>query len=181
MADHYLLPAIYYLLLPYCLYASDFIDLKMSKLSLYTAILFLLAVPAVFAEGSPANDVVRLETRPDSTMHPGTEGTLEFHFIPAEGIHINVDPPVAFSLDSVSYLTLNGKPSMTKDRNTGYLSTTDPVRQTVRLDKKAAPGMLTVKGIVTYFFCSETEGWCNKQREPVEFTIKVEPGPTPGE
>lgn len=141
----------------------------------HTAVLFLLAFPAAVADGPTSNDYVKLEVRPASAVRPGTGGIIEFHLLPAEGIHVNADPPLAFLLDSASSLTLDGKPLIPKDTITGYLSTTEPVRQAVLLDRKAKPGVLTVKGTVTFFYCSESEGWCNKQREPVEFTIIVKP------
>ena len=141
-----------------------------------TVILFLSGMLAAFAGASSPNEYVKLEVRPVSaTMRPGTSGTIELRFLPAEGIHVNVDPPVIFSLDSASTVSLKGKPAMTKDPNTGYLSTAVPVKQRLLLPAKLAPGACTVRGAVTYFYCSDSEGWCNRQKEAVEFTIMVKP------
>jgi hypothetical protein len=148
----------------------------MQRLRLYTSFLFLLASHLAFAGGSPSNDYVRLEVQPPSTaLRPGSSAVVELLFTPVDGIHVNIDPPVQFALDSTTALTLTGKPAMTKDTDTGYLSTTTPVKQTIVLGKNIPAGRLSVKGTVTYFFCSESEGWCNRQKQPVEFTIFVKP------
>jgi hypothetical protein len=148
----------------------------MRKLRLCAPILFLLALHFAFAGGLPLNDYVRLEVQPPSkAIRPGASAVVELHFTPVDGIHINVDPPVEFALDSAAAITLKGKPVMTKDSGTGYLSTAAPVKQTVVLGKNIQAGKFAVKGTVTYFFCSENEGWCNRQKQPVEFTILVKP------
>ncbi len=148
----------------------------MRSLELFAAILFLVGPVRVLAGAFPPNEYVRLEVRPASTiMRPGVAGLIELRFFPADGIHVNVDPPVKFSLDSATGLVLNGRPLMTADARSGYLSTTAPVQQKVTLGRKVAPGQCTVKGTVTYFFCSDSEGWCKRQKVPVEFTILVKP------
>lgn len=122
------------------------------------------------------NDYVRLEVRSvPGTMRPGSNGIIELRFLPAHGIHINIDPPVSFSLDSTDGLNLKGKTVMTADSGTGYLLTSVPVTQAVTLDREIAPGRRTMRGTVTYFYCSDAEGWCNRQKEPAEFTILVIP------
>jgi len=148
----------------------------MHRLNFHTAIFLLLVSPAALAGDPSPNDYVRLEVRPaPATMRPGSSGVIELHFFPAGGIHVNADPTVQFSLDSASALQLTGKPAMTTDTSTGYLSAAVPVKQNVALRKPTAPGSLTVKGTVTYFYCSDSEGWCNRQKQPVEFTIVVTP------
>lgn len=149
----------------------------MHALRLLSAIFLLIGPVRVLAGASSPNEYVRLEVRPASTtMHPGANGILEFRFFPTDGIHVNVDPPVVFSLDSgVVAVVVKGKPVMTTDAKTGFLSTMTPVTQEIVVGTRAATGPLTVKGTVTYFFCSDSEGWCNRQKEPVEFMIMVKP------
>ncbi len=146
----------------------------MRALRLLPAILLLLGPANVLAGDSSSNEYVRLDARPASaTMRAGTSGLIELRFFPADGIHINVDPPVEFLLDSAAALTLKGRPAMTTDSRTGYLSAAVPVKQKVTLPGDLRPGPLPVRGTVTYFFCSDREGWCNRQKQPVEFTIMV--------
>lgn len=159
-----------------CLWPQDFINFEMHKLKFLTVTLFLLGSLQVCDGGALPDEYVTLEVRPvPSTMHPGSSGIIEFHFQPADGIHVNTDPPISFSLDSTGAVKLKGKPAMVADTGTGYLSTTAPVKQTIMLGKQVARGPITVKGMLTYFFCSDSEGWCNRHKETVEFTIMVEP------
>jgi hypothetical protein len=140
------------------------------------AVLLLFALAEADAGDFSSNEYVRLEVRPvPGKMRPGSSGHIELRFLPSPGIHVNADPPVAFSLDSAGAAVLKGKPVITKDSTTGYLSTTVPVRQEMALPRKTAPGQLTVRGTVTYYYCSDDEGWCNREKEPVEFTIAVVP------
>lgn len=141
----------------------------MHVLRLLPAILLLIGATSL-------NEYVGLEVRPAlAEMRPGESGVIELRFRPADGIHVNSDPPVQFTLDSGGAVILDGKPVMTTDARTGYLSAKAPVTQKVTLGSAAAPGRLTVKGTVTYFYCSDTEGWCNRQKQPVKFTITVRP------
>jgi hypothetical protein len=140
-------------------------------------VILLLAGSAKFlVGGSTLSEFVRLEVSPATlTMQPGGRGVIELLFYPVDGIHVNADPPVRFSLDSAAGVTLQGKPVLTADAKTGYLSISAPVKQTLVLGNKTGPGKLKVKGTVTYFYCSDSEGWCNRQQQPVEFTILVKP------
>ncbi len=138
------------------------------------AVLVQCALLASVAGASSPNDDVRVEARAASaTMRSGSSGAVELRFFPVEGFHVNLDPPVQFSLDSAVALDLAGKPVMTADSVTGYLSTTVPVQQAIIIRDQTPPGLLIVKGTVTYFYCSEREGWCNRRKQPVEFTISV--------
>jgi len=129
----------------------------------------------ILAGDPPPNDYVKLDVRPaQAAMCPGGNGEILLHFAPVDGIHVNADPPVDFSLDTtVTAIQLNGNPVMTSDESTGYLSAAMPVKQKIKLHSTAAPGPVTVKGTVTYFYCSDGEGWCKRQKDPVEFTILV--------
>lgn len=148
----------------------------MRPFSLLSAFFFFFCSAQPFADAATLNEYVRLEVHPTSTIiRPGTSAVVEFRLVPVEGIHVNVDPPVKFSLDSAAGISLDGEPVMTTDSSTGYLSTRVPVHQRIMLGKQVAPGRISVKGTLTYFFCSDSEGWCNRRKEPVEFTILVKP------
>ena len=159
-----------------CLWGPDFINFMMRTLRFYMAVVLLAGSPLAVANGATTNDYVRLEVRPASAlMRPGASGVIEFHFFPADGIHVNADPPVQFSLDSAVTVIISGKPVMTTDPATGYLSTGVPVKQEISLPRSSNARQVTVKGTVTYFYCSDSEGWCNRQKERVEFTITLKP------
>ncbi len=148
----------------------------MHALKLVPAILLFVASAKAFGGVNSHNEYVRLEVRSTfAEIRPGASGVIEFRFYPADGIHVNIEPPVEFAPDSAAPVILRGKPVMTMDARTGYLSTTVPVTQQVALGQNVVEGPFTVKGTVTFYFCSDAEGWCNRQKQPVEFTIVVKP------
>lgn len=144
---------------------------------IFAGVLLLLWSSAARGSDPPANEHVKLKVRAaSSSVRPGGTFNVELRFLPAEGIHVNADPPVEFSLDPrETSLRLKGTPLMATDKGTGYLATGEPVRQKIILGPRAAQGQRTVKGTVIYFYCSDSEGWCNRQKQPVEFTIMVKP------
>jgi hypothetical protein len=54
-----------------------------------------------------------------------------------------------------------------------YLDTTWPVVFPVTVARPASQGAQSVKGSVTYFYCSKREGWCRKGTAPVEIAVKL--------
>ena len=148
----------------------------MRAMRLLPAIFLLVGFAKLPAGTSTPNEYVRLEVRPAmQSLRPGASGVIEFYFAPVDGIHINADPPVQFILDPGTALTLQGKTVVTTDAKTGYLSAGTPVKQAVTLGEGTRPGELKVRGTLVYFFCSDSEGWCNRQKEPVEFILLVKP------
>ena len=92
-------------------------------------------------------------------------------FKPVEGIHINLQPALSFSLDSASLATLSGGLALPKGGP--YLNTSAPVMQRFTISGKARPGRLMLKGTLTYFYCSDKEGWCSRFKQPVEIALTV--------
>ena len=109
----------------------------------------------------------------DSVLRPGDRGRVLVSFTPADGIHINVDPPVSVKIQKNSLISLRGNPDMTTDKETGFLSSGTPVEQLFSVSHKAAPGEHTITGTITYYFCSDTEGWCRKQSQAVTLTLNI--------
>jgi hypothetical protein len=140
----------------------------------YAGLLLFLIPRYALAEDPSANEHVKLEVRPSArVMRSGTGGEIQLHFSPADGIHVNADPPIVLSLDSAAGVRLKGKPIMTMDGKTGYLSTEAPVRQKFTLLRGVKRGPLNIKATVIFMYCSDSEGWCNRGKQPVEFTITV--------
>jgi hypothetical protein len=54
-----------------------------------------------------------------------------------------------------------------------YLDTTWPVVFPVAVGRPSAAGPQTVKGAVTYFYCSKREGWCRKGTASLEIPVKL--------
>ena len=129
----------------------------------------LLAV----AGDSSSNEYVRFDARLSKvTLAPGARAKIIFTLTPAEGIHINAEPPPAFTLDSMSIATLVGAPSMEKD-NRGYLAKDAPLRQSLVIAKNTATGPGSLRGELVYYYCSDTQGWCMRYRQPVELTLTI--------
>ena len=107
------------------------------------------------------------------TFKSGETGELRLTFSPEEGYHINANPPVEFTIDSGKVVLLKGELTQTVDRSNGYLSTRSPVRQTLYVPSTVAPGVHVMKATVTYYYCSDLEGWCVRFRQPVllSFTL----------
>ena len=107
------------------------------------------------------------------TLKPGASGEVLLVFTPKEGIHINTDPPMEFEWNRNRYVHFDSTTSLPKDEKTGYLDASKPVRYTFTLSGTIPSGKHTVQGTVRYFFCSDSEGWCNRFVQPVELSFTV--------
>jgi hypothetical protein len=141
--------------------------------------LFAVLLPLVVPASTPAV-LERREVRCDihlasSALKPGATGEIVLMFSPEEGIHINTDPAIAFTFDSSSSIRFVGITSLPKAAKTGYLDPSKPVRCTFVVNKSTKRGKHTLKGTVQYYFCSDTEGWCNRFSQPIELTFTVTP------
>ncbi|HEX9005849.1 MAG TPA: hypothetical protein VF889_01050 [Bacteroidota bacterium] len=136
------------------------------------AIMLLLPIVAVaaFAQDQPSD--VQLEaTLASGVLHPGDSTDMILKFTPAEGIHLNADPPARVAFDSASVLTPVGELQQVTEEDEGTVYTPEPLHQRVALRPGARPGRYSVGGTVTYFFCSGTEGWCRRKVEHVQLQV----------
>ena len=115
---------------------------------------------------------VRLE---QSSLKRGATGALLLRLSPQKGIHINTVPPIAFTLDKSPGIALTGKlryATVTVDTSV-YIDTSETIRQSFTVAPSVNPGQQVLKGTLTYFYCSDAEGWCSKFKQPVEITMRV--------
>ncbi len=137
----------------------------------------LILLCSAFAPGDDAQtsnpDVKVWAHLSRQTYKPGETGEITITLSPAEGYHINANPAVEIALDKSAAVILKGEPSQVIDRANGYLSSRSPVRQTFYVPSSTAAGSHLVKGTVTYFYCSDSEGWCRRYRQPVSFTFTL--------
>jgi len=91
---------------------------------------------------------------------------------PVDGIHINLKPAIELTLDSLSSAALSG--TMKIPKGPEYLDTSSPITQRILLAKKVKPGNVALKGMLTYYYCSDKEGWCSKFKQPIEITLTVD-------
>jgi hypothetical protein len=148
-----------------------------------TALLALVAAAAgarpAAAQGtaapSGADDVhvtVKLAASPD-TLRPGAGAELLIAFSPKKGYHVNAVPPVSVSFDSAAPAREEGKLAIPSDTATGYLKSSLPVRRPFRLTPSAGRGPAKIGGVLTYYYCSDAEGWCRKENMPFAVPVVV--------
>jgi len=139
---------------------------------------FLLSNHASVAGGiSPAtNEYVKAEVSlKEKSLKAGAESELIIWLRPKKGFHINLRPPIEIKLDSSSAFTLAGKPDIPKSAKNEYLDTSRPIKQTFVLSRDLKPGSVQLKGMLTYFYCSGSGGWCSKFKQPIDLTFTVAP------
>jgi len=135
----------------------------------------------VFAEGPSDGDPAKENkfakvdvTLADAAVQPGGKGTIFVSFIPIDGIHINADPPITMKLEKNPFISLQGKPEISTDKESGFLSTSTPVEQGFYVSKKARSGEHIIKGTIVYYFCSDTEGWCTKFAQRITLKLNIQ-------
>ena len=121
---------------------------------------------------TPPNDSVDLQVSLERSKIPaGSHTYILFQLTPVEGVHLTAEPPVEFKIDSGTVAKTVGKPRGVKDGDN--LSPADPVRQEIVIAPKAPDGKYTIKGTLTYYYCSDAEGTCMRYRQPVTLTLNV--------
>src|SRR4051812_17928137 len=87
-------------------------------------------------------------------------------------VRINVTPPPRLKLDPSQKLLAEKPAARHAAGEEKYLDTTFPVVFPVALLGTARAGE-TVKGSVTYYYCSHREGWCRRGIADVEIPVKA--------
>ena len=135
--------------------------------------LFALSAPPA-SPTREKNEHVGFEARlSKATLKPGASAEVLLFLTPKDGIHINTDPSMEFEWNKDRYVHFDSTTSMPKDEKTGYLDASKPVRYSFTLSATIPSGKHIVKGTVRYFFCSDSEGWCNRFVQPVELSFTV--------
>jgi len=93
------------------------------------------------------------------------------------GVHINEQPAPRFALAAdqavLDYQAPATKAAAIDPAQVKALDLSKPVRFPVSVRAGAPKGPQSVKGTVTYFYCSEREHWCRKGSEDVAVTVPV--------
>jgi hypothetical protein len=135
------------------------------------AILMTAALPAGEVAPSSASPhfAVSARFRPGKTAG---SGEVAVTFEPKDpDVHINTNPGPRLKLDGGQKL-LGEKPGAKPSVGSGkYVDTTFPVVFPVTV---LAPvkGEQAVKGSLTYYYCSQREGWCRKGTAELEIPVK---------
>jgi len=87
---------------------------------------------------------------------------------PANGIHVNVEPPISVKpLDESTKLNLK-EVSMSGD----YFDSSKPIIGECKVTRVAV-GKHKISFIVNYTYCSDKEGWCRMGKDTVSATVNV--------
>ncbi len=143
-------------------------------LSFVAILMFILPGLEVQKGSVQENAHVRFEIRlASTTMTRGGMGEIILYLTPNEGIHINTDPAMEFEFEKQSSIRFLGITSLPTNAKTGYLNAEQPIKYSFALDKNISKGRHSIRGIVRYFFCSDTEGWCNRFVQPIDLRFTV--------
>jgi len=139
------------------------------------------AVAALFPVlGSGAAEHVGVTAAFKASSKPGTPGAIVVTLAPLNpAIRVNEEPAPRLKLDPDQRTLVDKQPPAPTrlasfDPETArYLDPKAPVSFPVAWAPAAPKGPQTVKGTVTYFYCSKTEGWCRKGTAEVEVALTV--------
>ncbi|MDI6765782.1 MAG: hypothetical protein QME52_03035 [Bacteroidota bacterium] len=107
------------------------------------------------------------------TVNAGATGELLITFKTKKDIHINLDPPMKVKLDSTDVIATVGKLILPKTGKSEYLDISKPVKLQFGISKKAKPGTIRLRGLLTYFYCSGTDGLCSRVKQPIDISLIV--------
>lgn len=138
-------------------------------LSALTASAQSTTTPAQASEPGP--DVRISVSVLNDTLAPGASSEIRILFTPAKGFHVNAVPAMALEFDSASPARADAGIVIPTDTATGYLEATLPVRQPFTLPKRAGRGPATLEGTLIFYYCSDAEGWCRRER--MRFVLPV--------
>lgn len=126
------------------------------------------------AEKPVKNKSVAFQIRlKEKAIKPGGMNSLLVSLKPNEGIHINLTPPISIKFDSSDAFKIDSALVLPKNPKNAYLDASKNIEQLFTVSKSAKPGGHEIKGVLTYYFCSDAEGWCSKFKQPFEVTLKV--------
>lgn len=132
----------------------------------------VLAFLSFIGAGGAGNKYVSVRAEIDQSDHEGSEcGRVQFTLTPEDGIHINADPPVEFSLRENSPFVLDGDLYQHADPHTGYLSTSSPMTQNFHCPDRRGEGDSLLEGTLVYYYCSDEDGWCMKYSQPITLAV----------
>ena len=140
------------------------------KLFVYiiTLILFVFPTSSPYDEENNEYVQVSFSLKPD-TLRPGSEAKIFIQFLPQKGIHINIDPPIELEIDKKVASKI--KFDYSKNKSGEYLDHNKPVVQTIKLNKNLKIGKSKLKIKLTYFYCSEEEGWCSRANKEIDLNF----------
>jgi len=145
---------------------------RISGIFTLLAVFTVLGGSGLRAQNADEHLKISLKLAADTVASGGSSEIL-LSFTPRKGFHVNAIPPVGFALDSGSAALLADTTIVPRDTATGYLNVRDAVRQPLTISASIAPGVHELRGTLTYYYCSDEEGWCRKERHPFALSLVV--------
>lgn len=154
-----------------------------------TRVVVLLTVVASFiaqfdAGGNPANEYIQISVKVEKDgLKAGGQGRLLFTIKPKAGFHVNLEPPITLALAEEKNFTLLAK-KFIPDSTIQEITTKDgykifnpaaPVAFGFKAAKSLKPGKHTLQANLTYYYCSDAEGWCSFTTEAFPVTVTIIP------
>ena len=140
-------------------------------------ILSLLLLPdrSMAGDKPPAeNEYVKFNIAlKEKRLSPGSKGHLLISLKPKKGVQIPINPPMDVKLESSNAIISVGKLEIPKSKKKPYVESALPVKLSFTFSKTVQPGVVPIKGVLTYYYCSDAEGWCSKFKQPIELMINV--------
>ena len=125
-------------------------------------------------KSTASNEYVKINTVvKEHSLKAGAKGTLLFTFIPKKGIHINIEQPMSLKLDSAALVSRVGDLVVPQSAKKEIMNDKKPVKQAFTISTNVNPGEIHIKGILTYFYCSDEEGWCSRFKQPIDVTLTI--------
>ena len=146
----------------------------MHRTIITTTLALFIAATLSFAGESPAssNEYVKCTVGLRQRMlKAGATGTILITLEPKKGIHINLTPPISVALDSTGVVVASSTRELPKVKT--YLDTSKPIKYSFTLSGALKPGPQVISGVLTYFYCSDADGWCSKFKQPINLKIDV--------
>ncbi len=135
---------------------------------------FIFSCTLLAGDANKVNEYVKVDIiLKQKKMKPGETGELQIKFKPKSGIHINLDPPLSIKIDSSEDIKSLGKFDIPKATKEGYFDIMKTATQHFTLLKKVKADTVLLKGVLSYFYCSDADGWCSRFKQPFEFTISI--------
>ena len=106
-----------------------------------------------------------------ASLKPGSTGTLLISLTPKKGIRVNLKPQPTVVIDSSDVVVSSARRDLPKAKE--YLDTSKPIKHSFTLSRDVREGPAAITGTLTYYYCSDTEGWCSKFTLPIDQKITV--------
>jgi hypothetical protein len=146
----------------------------MSNILLFYLLATFLSTPENPESPNVKNEHVQFQARVAKPVFvAGKRAEVLFILTPRSGIHVNTDPSVEMTIADNQWFLLDGFTAPTHPKKKEYVDTRRPIRCTISVSAKTPPGKHILKGTMTYFYCSDREGWCNRFAQPFEVTLVI--------